>query len=91
MGLMGSMRIFTLSEAIVDLCATYVLATMLANLRPFFNNFSAKRAFPGKIALMNLRDGVLDLFLKNLIAEFYISDGLNGLRFTNVSDHFRCF
>ena len=80
-----------MNEAIVALGATYVLPTMLANLGPFFDNFSAKRAFPGKIPLMNLRDGVLDLFLKNLITEFYISDGLNGLGLTNVSDHFGCF
>jgi hypothetical protein len=85
------MIIFSSSAAMLALYAFQFLPAVLADFRPFFNNFRAKRAFPRKIPLMNLCYSFIGFFLENFIAEFHISDGLNGFGFTDVSDHFGCF
>ena len=66
-------------------------ATMLTDLRSFLNNLRTKWAFPGKEPLVDLCDRFIDIFLENFVSEFYISDGLNGLEFTDISNHFSSF
>ena len=68
-----------------------LLATMLANFRPFLDNLGTKRALPCKKPLVNLAYGLIDLFLENLIAECYVSDGLDGFQLTDISNYFSGF
>jgi len=64
------------------------LAAVFTDLGPFFDGFSAKRAFAGKEPLMDFFNGLIDLLLYEIIAELEVCDGFDGLRFANVTDHF---
>jgi hypothetical protein len=66
-------------------------AAVLANFGPLFDNFGTKRALPGKKPFVNLGYGFIDRFLENLVAEVYVSDGLDGFQFTDISNHFGSF
>jgi hypothetical protein len=67
------------------------LATVLANLRPLFDNLGTKRAFTGKESFMDFLYGLVNRLLYEFIAKFEMNDGFNGLQLTNVADHFRRF
>jgi len=73
------------------LLAGNILAAVLTHLRSFLDDLRTKGTFPGKKSLMNLGDRILDFFLENLVSEFDILDGLNGLQFTDIANHFRSF
>ena len=73
------------------LLAGNILAAVLTYLRSFLDDLRTKGTFPGKEALMDVADRIIDFFLENLVSEFDILDGLNSLQFTDIPNHFRSF
>ena len=65
--------------------------TMLANFCPLFDNLGTIGTLPGKKPFVNLGYGFINPFLKNLVAEIYVSDGFDGFQFTDISYHFSSF